>query len=126
MIDLSKLEYHTASRDAQGKPVLLPKRKPEGWDKADAISRRTYQHSAAREADAVTAAARDAALPGKPANWDRGLPIDHLTWYYEVSASDIASPSLCKFSVPLVLPSASCRRGLQFRLRPYREECAIP
>jgi hypothetical protein len=83
MIDLSKLEYHTASRDAQGKPVLLPKPRPPEYDKANAISRLTYAHAATREAEAVMAAAREAAIPDKPANWAQGSAIDHLTWHFE-------------------------------------------
>jgi hypothetical protein len=35
MIDLDKLQFHIASRDAQGKPVLLPKPKPPEYYKAD-------------------------------------------------------------------------------------------
>jgi hypothetical protein len=84
MIDLNELKFHVASRDAQGKPILRPKPKPDGWDKESPISRRSYAHAADKEFKAVAAAARDAALPPKPANWAQGSAIDHLAWFHAV------------------------------------------
>ena len=83
MIDLSKLEYHTVSRDAHGNPVLLPKPRPPEYDKANAVSQLAYAHAATREAEEVAAAARDAALPARPANWERGNATDHLAWLFQ-------------------------------------------
>jgi hypothetical protein len=84
MIDLDKLEFHVATRDAQGNAVLLPKPRPPEYDKADAISRRHYAHAAAKEFEEVNKWARQAALPDRPANWDTTPPLGQRQWFHQV------------------------------------------
>ncbi|MDQ6703927.1 MAG: hypothetical protein M3Z96_13000 [Pseudomonadota bacterium] len=83
-IDITKLVYHTAGHDAQGKPVLLPKPKPPEFAAAPPVSRRAYAHAAEKEFDSVRLAAKNAAWPEKPSNWDKGSAADHRQWYHQV------------------------------------------
>jgi hypothetical protein len=83
MIDLEKLQFWVASRDASGRPVLLPKAKPAEFAKADRLSRRHYALAAAREFEKVGQWAAQAALPNRPDNWDKGSALDHRQWALE-------------------------------------------
>ena len=80
MIDLDKLQYYTAARDHEGRPVLLPKAKPLEYAGAGPVGRRAYAHAEAKEFEAVGAAARGAILPPKPAGWDEASPIAKRAW----------------------------------------------
>ena len=80
MIDLNKLQYYTAARDSSGRPVLLPKPKPPEYAGAAPVGRRAYEHAAAKEFEAVGAAARGAILPPKPTGWDEASPIAKRAW----------------------------------------------
>ena len=80
MIDLTKLNYHTAGYDSQGRAVLTPKPAPAGLADASPVSRLAYTHAAAREFEAVGAAARNAAMPPKPEGWEKLSSIELRTW----------------------------------------------
>ena len=80
MIDLTKLDYHTAGYDSQGRAVLTPKALPAEFEKSSPVSRLAYTHAAAREFEAVGAAARNAAMPPKPADWEKLSSIELRAW----------------------------------------------
>ena len=80
MIDLTKLDYHTAGYDSQGRAVLTPKPAPAEFGSASAVDRLAYAHAAAREFEEVRFAARNAALPPKPEGWEKLSSIELRTW----------------------------------------------
>jgi hypothetical protein len=80
MIDITKMDYHVAARDAQGRPVLIQKPLPAEFATANAVSRLSYRRAVAAEEREVIAAARAANAPAKPANWQNFGAAERLTW----------------------------------------------
>ncbi len=80
-IDVTKLEFHRAGYDAQGRPVLAQKPKPPEFEGASTGSRLVFRRAVEREEQEVVAAARHAAMPDRPAGWDRMSATDRRVWW---------------------------------------------
>ncbi len=80
-IDITKMDFHIAGRDAQGHPILVAKPVPTDFAAASPTSRLTYWRAAQREEQEVIAAARAANAPPKPANWEKFSATERRTWH---------------------------------------------
>jgi hypothetical protein len=80
MLDITKLNFHTAGRDAAGNPVLVQKAKPAELASASIVSRRSFDLARQREEAAVHQAARAANAPPKPEGWATLSPTSQRAW----------------------------------------------